>query len=76
MPQYTMNTGAPEQDRTCDMQGFDNVAQYSRSMSLTEPTVPYERPRMTANEVNESSDTIKVPVPPSASDITRATRNG
>jgi len=73
--QYSMNIGSQgiEQDRSCDVIGFNNV---NEDVSKTGRATPQDMPAPLADAVVRTSNSQEIPLGPSAGDITMRTRNG
>jgi hypothetical protein len=72
MPNYPMHTGGIEQDRSCDVLGFDNVSEDISNMDR--PTIPKAQPMNLQDAVTRTSDTQKVRVGITSHDITMRSR--
>ncbi len=64
-----MNNTAPEADRTINDVGFNGMSHHSVVATTEKATVPYSMPAPLMNMVNESADSQKIDVGPSAHDI-------
>jgi hypothetical protein len=73
--QYSMNIGSQgiEQDRSCDMIGFDNV---NEDVSKIGRDVPQDMPAPLEDATIRTSNSQEISMGPSAGDITMRTRNG
>jgi hypothetical protein len=72
MDNLSMNNGGTEQDRSCDIQGFDNVR--SNVGQTSKPMTPYEKPAPLVDAVTRTSNTERSPFGPSAGEITERKR--